>query len=81
MIATIDGGGRILVPKGLREKLGLTPGTRVELIEADGRLEISPAATQMRLEQRGDDVVAVADRAMPVLTADLVRTVVEDQCR
>ena len=81
MIATIDGGGRIVVPKDLRDRLGLTPGTKVELIEADGRLEISPAATPMHLERHGDDVVAVAEREMPVLSADLVRSVTEAQRR
>lgn len=81
MIATIDAGGRIVVPKDLRERLGLTPGTKVDLIETDGRLEISPAATPMHLEQRGDDLVAVSECAMPVLKADLVRAVTEGQRR
>lgn len=81
MIATIDGGGRVVVPKDVRERLGLTPGTQVELIEADGHLEIAPTATPMRLKQRGDHLVAVPDHALPTLTAEQVRRTVEAQRR
>lgn len=73
MRATIDGGGRVVVPKPIRERLGLRPGTEIELTEHDGWLEIAPAATPMRLVGRGEDVVASTDQDMPVLTADEVR--------
>jgi AbrB family looped-hinge helix DNA binding protein len=52
MLATIDAGGRVVVPKEVRERLGLRPGSRVELREVEGRLEISPATTTVRLEER-----------------------------
>ena len=32
-----------MVPKEIRERLGLLPGTQVELVEVDGVLEISPS--------------------------------------
>ena len=50
MRATIDQGGRVVVPKDVRERLGLVAGAEVELQEVDGRLEIAPVATPMRLE-------------------------------
>jgi AbrB family looped-hinge helix DNA binding protein len=81
MRATIDGGGRVVVPKPVRERLGLRPGTEVELTERDGWIEIAPAATPMRLVGRGDDVVAETDREMPTLTADEVRRVIEQARR
>jgi AbrB family looped-hinge helix DNA binding protein len=37
--------GQVLVPKALRRKLGLKPGTRVQLIEEEGRLILSPVPT------------------------------------
>jgi len=38
----IDGGGRILIPKKVREKLGLKPGYTVRMEIRDGKLVISP---------------------------------------
>jgi AbrB family looped-hinge helix DNA binding protein len=81
MLATIDQGGRIVVPKEVRERLGLTPGTRVELVEADGHLEIAPAATPMHLAEVGGQLVAVPEQGLPTLTAEQVRRVVEAQRR
>ena len=80
MRATIDGGGRVVVPKAVRDRLGLRPGAEVELIERDGWIEIGPAATPMRLVGRGAELVAAADRDMPTLTSDDVRRAV-DQTR
>jgi AbrB family looped-hinge helix DNA binding protein len=77
MRTAIDAAGRIVVPKALRDALGLSPGQPLEIAERDGRLEIVPAATPMRLVDDGDGLVAVADVEMPVLTADLVRETLE----
>ena len=74
-------GGRVVVPKAVRERLGLRPGTQVELTERDGWIEIAPAATPMRLVGKGEDVVAATDVEMPVLTADEVRRVTEQTRR
>ncbi len=77
MIATIDSAGRIVVPKRLREELGFKPGQELELVAADGHLEVSHSVTPMRLERRGGRLVAVADRPMPTLTGELVRDTLE----
>lgn len=66
-----------MVPKSVRDRLGLTPGTEIELTERDGWLEIAPAATPMRLVGRGEDVVASTERDMPALTAAKVRESLE----
>ena len=80
MRTTIDGAGRIVVPKPLRDAVGLTAGQAVEVSARDGRLEIEVAPTAMHLEKRGRHVVAVALTEMPALTADMVRTTL-DQTR
>jgi AbrB family looped-hinge helix DNA binding protein len=77
MKATIDTAGRIVVPKALRQALGLKPGQPLEIRAGDGRLEIEIASTSMRLQKRGKGVVAVPDAELPVLTADQVRETME----
>ena len=73
MRTAIDAAGGVVVPKALRDALGLTAGQPLEITERDGRLEIAPAPTPMKLVDEGDGVIAVAEADMPVLTTDLVR--------
>ena len=77
MRATIDAAGRIVVPKLLRDALGLRPGQPLELQVRDGRLEIELASVGMRLEAGPHGPVAVASEALPTLSADLVRETLE----
>lgn len=77
MLATIDAGGRVVVPKDVRERLGLRPGSRIVLTELDGRLEIAPATTPVHLEEADGIVVAATDAELPVLTAELVRDAID----
>ena len=77
MRATIDTAGRIVIPKVLRQALGLKPGQPLEIRAGDGRLEIEIAPTPMRLQKRGKGLVAVPDAELPALTADQVRETME----
>ncbi len=77
MKVTIDAAGRIVVPKSLRQTLGLKPGQPLEIRAGDGRLEIEIAATPMHLEKRGKGMVAVPETELPGLTADVVRETLE----
>ncbi len=77
MKVSIDGAGRIVVPKPLREELGLREGQALEIAVRDGRLEIEVPATPMRLERRGEGLVAVPEAPLPPLTADDVRATLE----
>jgi AbrB family looped-hinge helix DNA binding protein len=77
MRAVIDRAGRIVVPKPLRQALGLKPGQPLEIRAGDGRLEIEVASTPMRLKRRGKALVAVPDAKLPPLTSEQVRETLE----
>jgi AbrB family looped-hinge helix DNA binding protein len=78
MKVTIDKAGRLVIPKPLRDELGLRGGEELEIsARQDGRLELEAPATPMRLVPRGDATVAVADREMPTLTQETVRETLE----
>lgn len=77
MKATIDAAGRIVVPKPLRQALGLHPGQLLEIRAGDGRLEIEIAATPLTLQKRGKGVVAIPETRLPPLTAEQVRDTLE----
>jgi AbrB family looped-hinge helix DNA binding protein len=77
MRSAIDAAGRVVIPKALRDSLGLTAGQPLDIVERDGRLEIVPTPTPMRLVDDGSGPVAVADVDMPPLSADLVRDTLE----
>jgi AbrB family looped-hinge helix DNA binding protein len=81
MQTTIDSAGRIVVPKALRDALGVKAGQELELEVRDGRLEIEVTPTPMRLEGRGKRVVAVPAEALPPLTAEQVRATLEQTRR
>lgn len=77
MRTTIDGAGRIVVPKALRSALSFAAGQELDIRVVDGRLEVEAAPTPMRLVRRGKGLVAAPDRKLPVLTVDEVRDALE----
>jgi AbrB family looped-hinge helix DNA binding protein len=77
MRTTIDGAGRIVVPKRLRDEMGLRPGQVLDLELRDGRLEVEIAPVELRLERRRHGLVAVPNESLPTLTAELVRQTLE----
>ena len=78
MRSTIDGAGRVVIPKTMRDRLGLTAQAAIEIRERDGRLEIEAAPTPMSLVRRGrKGRVAVPARKLPALTDDIVRDTID----
>ncbi len=70
MEVTVDGAGRIVVPKALRDRLRLTPGTKVDVSECGDGLYVAPVSRTARLEERGGRLVAVAET--PVTDDDVL---------
>lgn len=77
MRSTIDGAGRIVIPKALRDRLDLRPGQPLEVVERDGRIEIAPAPTAVSLIERDGLLAAVPDAQLPPLTDEMVRSTLE----
>lgn len=77
MKTAIDAAGRVIVPKALREQLGLSPGRELDIRERDGVLVIEPMPTPVTLVRRGKRVVARPAEPLPELTQDIVRAALE----
>ncbi|PWJ55845.1 transcriptional regulator, AbrB family [Quadrisphaera granulorum] len=58
MEAVVDSVGRIVVPKALRDALGLTPGTRVDLSRYGAGLQLVPSGRTARLVEEDGVLVA-----------------------
>ncbi len=61
MKATVDSGGRVLVPKPLRDALGLQPGTTVDISRYGAGLQLIPA---------GRTAMIVVEGGVPVATGE-----------
>jgi len=61
MRATIDAVGRIVVPKPLREALGLSPGTTVDITRYGAGLQLTPTGRTARLVEEEGVLVATGD--------------------
>jgi AbrB family looped-hinge helix DNA binding protein len=73
-----DPAGRIVIPKPIRDELGLRPGEELEMSARDGRIEIERAPSPMALAERDGSLAAEAHGAeIPPLTVDQVREEIE----
>jgi AbrB family looped-hinge helix DNA binding protein len=81
MRTAIDSAGRIIVPKALRDELGLEPGRALEIRARDGELVIEPLPTAVSLVRRGKRFVAKPGAPVPKLTQAEVRAALEGSRR
>jgi AbrB family looped-hinge helix DNA binding protein len=58
MTATIDKAGRVVIPAAVRERLGLLPGTELEVSYDEGAIKLAPIVTPPRLVRRHGHLVA-----------------------
>lgn len=77
MTATIDSAGRLVIPKALRDRAGLTPGTRVDFRFHDGNIEITVAETDVQWETRHGIDFPIPPEDAPDLSVDQIREVID----
>lgn len=77
MRVAIDRVGRLVIPKPLREELGVHGPTDLELTAGDGRLELTVADVPAHVEQRNGLAVIVCDRPMETMSVAEARTAVQ----
>ncbi|MEI2775341.1 MAG: AbrB/MazE/SpoVT family DNA-binding domain-containing protein [Tetrasphaera sp.] len=75
MEATIDSGGRLLLPKSLREALGLAPGSKVDISAYGNGLQITPGGRTARLER--DPQGRLVSRGDTAVTDDMLFAVID----
>ncbi|MBV9013548.1 MAG: AbrB/MazE/SpoVT family DNA-binding domain-containing protein [Pseudonocardiales bacterium] len=71
MRTTVDAGGRVVVPKAIRDRLALHTGSEVEVIESDGSVVVTPVTERVPMAEEAG-ILVIAPTGQP-LTADQVR--------
>ena len=61
MEAIIDSAGRVVVPKPIRDALGLLPGTKVDISPYGAGVQLVPAGRTARLVDEGGQLVAAGE--------------------
>lgn len=77
MKTTIDSGGRVVIPKHVRDLAGLRPGVEVTVEYSDGRIQIEPTSKPVRVVRKGSSYVLRAPRGTPPLTVEQVNEILE----
>ncbi len=70
MEVTVDSVGRIVVPKALRDALGLVPGAKVDITRYGTGLHLAPGGRTARI--RDIDGILVADSETVVTDDDVL---------
>lgn len=70
-MAKVDSKGRIVLPKAVRERLGLAPGSEVDVREEDGRAVVEP-------EESAEQIIDDLERRIEAAAARRDRTPVDE---
>lgn len=81
MRSTIDHAGRVVIPKSIRDVVGLSAGGAVEIVESNGTVRIEPLPATAEIVETADGPILHAGSLESGLTAQAVRTVLESDRR
>jgi AbrB family looped-hinge helix DNA binding protein len=81
METTVDRAGRVVIPKRMRDRLGLGAGVAITIDDVGDHLEIRPTGASARLVERGGRMVFTAEVPVRALTDRQVRELLEDERR
>ena len=82
MTITIDKAGRVVIPAGIRERLGLRPGTALDVSVEDNAVRLAASAPPPKLVRKRGRLVArpaVPRRDLPVI--DVAALIEEERNR
>jgi AbrB family looped-hinge helix DNA binding protein len=78
MNVTIDKAGRLVVPKEIRDRMGLHAGDELEIEEFNGKIEISKPRRERELVENEDGLLVLEpDPNAPVVTQEEIREELE----
>ena len=78
MITTIDAAGRLVIPKPIRDRLGLRGGEQLEVEEYNGEITVVRPKRRVRLVRTPHGRLAASpDSGMPGLGPEEVRELLE----
>ncbi len=78
MITTIDNAGRVVIPKALRDRAGLKPGSEVEIRQNDGVIEIAAPEPAGRLVRKGRVLVWEPATGAGTVTGEEISRMLEE---
>lgn len=76
----LDHFGRVVIPKPIRDDLGLDPGTELDVANEDGRIVMRSTQDEARLEVRDGILVHVGGRATGDMT-NIIEKVRDERIR
>lgn len=78
MITTIDRAGRVVIPKAIRDRLGLRGGEQLEVDECDGEIRVArPKRGAQLVRTEHGLLTAGPDAGLPGLGPEEVRELLE----
>jgi AbrB family looped-hinge helix DNA binding protein len=79
MKTTIDRAGRVIIPAAIREKVGLKPGTKLEVVADDIAVHLLPTAPPPKVVRKGKRLVAKTTASPEELPAVDLASLVEEE--
>lgn len=75
MTTTIDSAGRIVIPRDIRNAIGLKAGARLQISVDGGAIIIEPAPMRVKIVKRGRLHIMVPEDDLEPLAEEVVRAV------